>query len=439
MNMTSDNKVVRLLENASATYSSMDIKKICFEEGVDDVGLVEIDRKELGHVREDVLRLYPKTKTIISICKRMNPENIQSISRSLANNEFHKTNDDLSTVSREIVGRLNKMGIRALYCHPGFPMDQYMLSGKLWEISHKPIAEQAGMGRTGINRNILHPKYGSFILLDSILIDSAVDEYDHPLDYNPCVSCQLCVSVCPVGAIHPDKPFDFNACMTHNYRDFMGGFEDWVQNIVSSKTVKEYKEKVPSDESISKWQSLSFGAQYKSAYCMAVCPAGEDLIGIYKEHRKEWVEQIVRPQKEKKEPVFVQQGTNAEVHARLNKNKEVRLVDNIIRPQSISGFLSGARITFEAKRAQSVNMTVHLAFTGKEARTATIVIKEGTIEVTDGLKEKADLRIECDSEQWLKIINKEISIFGVLKLLVTRRMRIKGNRKLLRKFQNVFV
>jgi len=245
--------------------------------------------------------------------------------------------------------------------------------------------------------------------------------------------------VCPVGAIHPDKPFDFNACMTHNYRDFMGGFEDWVQNIVSSKTVKEYKEKVPSDESISKWQSLSFGAQYKSAYCMAVCPAGEDLIGIYKEHRKEWVEQIVRPQKEKKEPVFVQQGTNAEEHARLNKNKEVRLVDNIIRPQSISGFLTGARITFEAKRAQSVNMTVHLAFTGKEARTATIVIKEGTIEVTDGLKEKADLRIECDSEQWLKIINKEISNFDVLKLLVTRRMRIKGNRKLLRKFQHVFV
>ena len=131
--------------------------------------------------------------------------------------------------------------------------------------------------------------------------------------------------------------------------------------------------------------------------------------------------------------------TNAEEHARLNKNKEVRLVDNIIRPQSISGFLTGARITFEAKRAQSVNMTVHLAFTGKEARTATIVIKEGTIEVTDGLKEKADLRIECDSEQWLKIINKEISNFDVLKLLVTRRMRIKGNRKLLRKFQNVFV
>lgn len=148
---------------------------------------------------------------------------------------------------------------------------------------------------------------------------------------------------------------------------------------------------------------------------------------------------MVRPQKEKKEPVFVQKGTSAEEHARLNRNKEVRLVNNIVRPQSVDSFLTGARITFEPKRAQGVNMTVHLTFTGKEARTATIVIKEGTMEVTDGFKEKADLRIECDSEQWLKIINKELSIFGVLKLLATRKMRIKGNKKLLRKFQNVFV
>ncbi|MGC2427277.1 MAG: hypothetical protein WA421_09590 [Nitrososphaeraceae archaeon] len=56
---------------------------------------------------------------------------------------------------------------------------------------------------------------------------------------------------------------------------------------IGSKTVKEYKERVPGDESISKWQSLSFGAQYKSAYCMAVCPAGEDLIDIYKKRRND--------------------------------------------------------------------------------------------------------------------------------------------------------
>ena len=27
------------------------------------------------------------------------------------------------------------------------------------------------------------------------------------------------------------------------------------------------------------WQSLSYGANYRAAYCLAVCPAGEDVIG----------------------------------------------------------------------------------------------------------------------------------------------------------------
>ena len=133
---------------------------------------------------------------------------------------------------------------------------------------------------------------------------------------------------------------------------------------------------------------------------MAVCPAGEDLIGTYKKHRKEWVQQIVSPQKEKKEPIFVQKGTSAEEHARLNKNKEIRLVNDIIRPQTVDGFLTGARITFEPGRSKGINMTVHLSFTGREVRNATIFIKEGTIQVTDGLKEKADLVILWEIESY---------------------------------------
>ncbi|MCJ8306908.1 MAG: hypothetical protein HRU07_07675 [Nitrosopumilus sp.] len=50
----------------------------------------------MGSVKEEVLALYPKTKTIISICIRTNPENIQGISRSLANEEFHKNYDEVS-------------------------------------------------------------------------------------------------------------------------------------------------------------------------------------------------------------------------------------------------------------------------------------------------------------------------------------------------------
>jgi len=53
------------------------------------------------------------------------------------------------------------------------------------------------------------------------------------------------------------------------------------------------------------WQSLSTGANYKSAYCMAVCPAGEDVLGTYHPNRKKYVEQIVKPLGELDEPIYV--------------------------------------------------------------------------------------------------------------------------------------
>jgi hypothetical protein len=41
---------------------------------------------------------------------------------------------------------------------PAFP-------GKIWVVSHKPLAVAAGLGHMGIHRNVIHPKFGNFILL----------------------------------------------------------------------------------------------------------------------------------------------------------------------------------------------------------------------------------------------------------------------------------
>jgi epoxyqueuosine reductase QueG len=131
----------------------------------------------------------------------------------------------------------------------------------------------------GIHRNVIHPKFGNFILLGTILIDAEVSEYGQSIDYNPCLECKLCVAACPVGAISPSGVFNFSACYTHNYREFMGGFTDWTEQIADSKNHLDYRRKVSDAESASMWQSLSFGANYKATYCLSVCPAGEDVIG----------------------------------------------------------------------------------------------------------------------------------------------------------------
>lgn len=419
-------------------FSSERIRKICIEEGADDVGFVEITRPALGNVRKEAEMLYPKTKTIISFCKRSNPENIQSTSRPLANEEFHKTYDDLSIIARKIVRRLNEEGIRGVSCHPTFPMDINVWAGKIWQISHKPIAEQAGIGKTGINRMILHRKFGTFILLDSILIDAALDKYDAPVESDPCVSCMLCVSACPVGALDAKKGLDFNACMTHNYRDFMGGFEDWVESMVSSSSVEEFRKKSPDDENISRWQSLSFGPQYKAAYCISVCPAGDDLYGVYKADRKGWNDHVVKPLKNKKEPVYVGKGTFAEEYAKRNPSKEIRHVRNVLRPNSMFSFLTGVRVAFERKHASGVNMTVHFDFNGAESGQATVLIRDGTIDVQDGFVGAPDLVVVADVGSWLQIVNGDADERLVGEIFKSGKIKVRGNIADLVKFQGCF-
>lgn len=91
----------------------------------------------------------------------------------------------------------------------------------------------------GIHRNVIHPKFGNFILLGTVLIGAEATTYDQPVSYNPCLECKLCVAACPVGAISPNGDFNFSACYTHNYREFLGGFTDWVEQIADSKNALE--------------------------------------------------------------------------------------------------------------------------------------------------------------------------------------------------------
>lgn len=160
----------------------------------------------------------------------------------------------------------------------------------MWVVSHKPVAVAAGLGHMGIHRLVIHPQFGSFISLGTILLNADITEYNQPIDYNPCVECRLCVTACPVGAIGADGYFNFSACYTHNYREFMSGFTDWVETIADSKNAHDYRHKVSDSESASIWQSLSFKANYKAAYCMAACPAGEDVIGSFLSNRKAFIQ-----------------------------------------------------------------------------------------------------------------------------------------------------
>ena len=427
-------------ENASVpTVRTIDaewLRETCLEAGADDVGFVEIDRRELDEQRDDIVSYFPQTKALISFVCRMNREPIRSPARSVANLEFHHTGDQVNEVARKIVSALERKGVRAINPAMGFPMEMAHFPGKIWVVSHKPVAVAAGLGQMGIHRNVIHPKFGNFILLGTVLVDAEVTEYSQPIDYNPCLECKLCVAACPVGAISPDGHFNFSACYTHNYREFMGGFTDWVEKVAESKDAQDYRRKVSDSESASMWQSLSFGANYKAAYCMAVCPAGDDVIGPFLTDPGEFKKDVVTPLREKEETVYVVPGSDAEAHVvRRFPKKKVKQVGNGLRPRSIQGFLNGLPLAFQRNQSEGLNATYHFTFTGKEEHKATVVIRNKTVEVQDGHVGTADLRVTADSGTWIGFLAKERSLVWAL---VSRRIRIKGSPRLLLAFGRCF-
>ncbi len=312
-------------------YSAAEIKKVCLDAGANDVGLVDLDRDALQEEREGILHVYPLTRSIVSFIIAHNRENMQSPARYVANEEFHYTGDRTVSASREILRRLNQLGMRGVVVNHGWPMAMDRYPGKIWDVSHKIMAVEAGLGHMGLNRLVLHPQYGSCIELESILVDGVIDEYDHPLKVNPCFKCNLCAAVCPTGAITKDQPFDFMACITHTYRDNFAGFNNLVEAIVTSKDMEDYRSRFDDRETGLMWQSLMFRMSYRCGYCMAVCPAGEEVKPVYLENKKEHIERILKPLRDRQERVYVLAGSKAEAKSGQNPNKEVRVVKGMAR------------------------------------------------------------------------------------------------------------
>lgn len=425
--------------SASKAPNTLDaewLKQQVLEAGADDVGLVEINRPELDEYQADILEIFPHTQTLVSFVRRLNPENIRCISQAVRDLEFIRTQKEADGIARKVTQVLAQKGVGALNYACGFPMDLDKWPGKMWPVSHKPIAVAAGLGHLGNNRNLLHPRFGNFILLDTVLVDRETSAYDSPLDYNPCIECKLCSAVCPVGAVGNDGNFQFSNCFTHNYRERLGGFADWVENIVTSKTVRDYRKKVADPETVSMWQSLSYGICNKSSYCMAACPAGDERIGLYLADRQAYMKQVVKPLQNNTESVFVIPGSDAEAHvAKRYPHKTIRRVGNGLRPNSAQNFLASLPVVFQRNQSEGLDVTYHFTFTGEDNCEATVIIRNKTLEVKAGHVDTADLHVTADTRTWLDFLAKEKNLLWAL---LSRKIRIKGSPKLMMAFAKCF-
>lgn len=159
----------------SAVIDADWLRELCLAAGADDAAPVSLDHPDLAGEREHVQSALPGTRTLIAMAVRMNRDNCRSPARSVANQEFHQADEQANHAARRVTQALQDAGYRALNPSVGFPQERDRFPReRIWVVAHKTVAVAAGLGVMSLHRNVIHPKFGSFVLLVTVLVDAEV-------------------------------------------------------------------------------------------------------------------------------------------------------------------------------------------------------------------------------------------------------------------------
>lgn len=88
----------------------------------------------------------------------------------------------------------------------------YVDTGPVFE---KAYAVAAGLGFMGRNTLFIHPRYGSFIFLGSVLTDLDLGPRTAKAVPDGCGRCRACQGACPTGALDTPYVLDAGRCLAH--------------------------------------------------------------------------------------------------------------------------------------------------------------------------------------------------------------------------------
>ncbi len=187
--------------------SSLDYETAIYQQWLDSgqQGKMEYLNNHI-HKRKDPRLLLDSAKSIISVIlnyypNRLLPDDVPKIAKYAYGQDYHKVikkrlNKLFAFINEEITETKGKV-----FVDTGPVMD------KIW-------AQRAGLGWIGKNSLLIHPVFGSYILIGEIIVDLEL-EGDAPV-LDQCGDCSLCIDVCPNQAINDNKTINASNCISYH-------------------------------------------------------------------------------------------------------------------------------------------------------------------------------------------------------------------------------
>ncbi|VAW49729.1 Epoxyqueuosine reductase [hydrothermal vent metagenome] len=173
-----------------------------------------------GTKRTRPTELEPNTISIISV--RLNYFDMEAES---AIEQLH--NDQQAYISRYALGKdyhkllRKRLQTLANQISQEIPNFQYRAFTDSAPVLERPIAEKAGLGFTGKNSLIIHPRAGSWFFLGELYTNLNLPT-DPPFTKQGCGPCTACIQECPTQAIIGNGVIDARRCISYLTIEFKG-------------------------------------------------------------------------------------------------------------------------------------------------------------------------------------------------------------------------
>jgi len=419
----------------------------------DDVGVIALDDPAIAHEVEEVRYVYPHARSLVCLIAEENKPAMQSRYLPTANHELYTCEERLFEIGRRTVKYINGLGGEGLTTTVGWPQEvSRRWADKIWPLSHKLVAQAAGLGVIGLSRNFLHPRFGAYCLIDTVVTNLEFPACDRPIEWNPCLECNLCVASCPTEAIKSDGDFDFFACYNHTYRDSIPGFLDLVRDLGEAHP-RRFAKRWTDVEIAALWQSLAFKVEYRCFNCVATCPAEiHEAFHGDRGTRRRYLDETLKPlthARAHEEEQFVIDTPRArerfdippgEWRTRPDPagpaSRTVRLVSlQRIRTQDVDAMMRNMPQYFRSDEAAGLAFTTRFVLGGAGGGEWVMRIAGGRCEVRPGTTAEADLTIRCAGTLFLAIHQGTASPVWAM---LTRRLRVEGARRLFLLFPRLF-
>ena len=186
------------------------------ERGADLAGWAALNRGELSLyslLKREEARKY---HSALVIAKRHKPEalaNLHDRPTVAYDKDYRRLNVELYDIIRALADFLTAEGVTCKPVKPSETLDGHRQRGL---ISHRALAERAGLGVRGRNNLLITTPNYPGLRLCSLLAELKIHGSAKPIWPYPCKECDNCRQACPAHAIGP-KPADFrlDRCMAY--------------------------------------------------------------------------------------------------------------------------------------------------------------------------------------------------------------------------------